>query len=124
MELAEAGCVHIARPIEADPLVSCSATFDFRVRFLDLVGILHDPVAGNLSKTDTCRGKIRGNYFDWAGKRVPSGQRVVGDGWSDTLCGDHIHTHQFGFDAQSICTDIHAVPTNSFLVRECQEEVY
>jgi hypothetical protein len=124
MELAKAGCVDSARPIAANPLVSCFVTFDFRLRFLDLVGILHDPVVGNLSKTDTCRGKIRGNYFDWAGKRLPAGQRVASDGWPDTMRCDYIHSHQFGSDAQSICPDIYAVPPNSFLVRECLEEVY
>jgi hypothetical protein len=124
MELAEAGCFDTARPVAADPLVSCFVTFDVRFRFLDLVGILHDPLAGNLSETDPFRGKRRGALFDWPGKRVPAGQRATGDGWPDTMRGDHIHSNQFGFNAQSICPGIHAVPPNSFLVRECQEKVY
>ena len=124
MELVEAGCVHLARPFAANPLVSCSVTFDFRVCFLDLVGILHNLITGNLSKTERCRVKRGGHYIDRPGKSVPSWQRAAGDGWSDNMCGDHIHTHQCGFNAQSICSDIHVVPSNSFLVRECQEEVY
>ena len=124
MELAEAGCVYSARLIAANPLVSCFVTFDLRLRFLDLVGILHDPIAGNLSEINPFWGKIRGAFFDRSGKRVPTGQRAAGDSWSDTMRGDNIHTHQFGFNAQSICPGIHVVPPNCFLVRECQEEVY
>ena len=124
MELAEAGCFDTARPVAADALVSCFVTFDFRLRFLDLVGILHDPPAGNLSEADPYRDKRRGVIFDWPGKRVPAGQRAASDGWSYTMRGDHIHSNQFGFNAQSICPGIHAVPPNCFLVRECQKKVY
>ncbi len=124
MELVAAGCVHSVRPIAADPLVSCPVTIDFRLRILDLVGILHDPIISNLSKTEPHRGKRRGHYIDRPGKSVPSGQREAGDGWSDTMCCDHIDTHQCCSYAQSICADIHVVPSNSFPVRECLEEVY